>query len=301
LTPNALYYLDPGSLVHRFVVVGERSHSEEDEAADATRSLREMLSEGRLSKLLPVKEDGRQHTIRIEQEGPIAYVESTTLTRVFEEDANRAILLNTDERPDQTKRILTATAAVYSGGAAVDARSVIEKHHALQRMLEPYPVIVPYAARLADAIDHHRVEARRAFPHLLSMIQASALLHQRQRRVDVDGRLLANADDYCLVRHLLGGPMARQLGGRLSEPAARFLERLREWFGTGEFSKPDAKRKETGSKSAVYGWIAELVGAGLVEQVQKQHGNKAGLFRLTGGAPDPDAAAVLPSVEKVFP
>ena len=168
-------------------------------------------------------------------------------------------------------------------------------------MLEPRAVVVPYADRLADAIDHHRVEARRAFPHLMSMIQASALLHQRQRRLDAEGRLLADADDYRLARHLLAGPMARQLGGRISEPAARFLGRLREWFGDkGEFSKPDAKKRETGSTSAVYGWVGELVGAGLVEQVEGQRGRQAARYRLTGDAPDPDAAAVLPPVEKVF-
>lgn len=100
LTPMALFYLDAGSLVHRLVVSGERRRAEDDEAADATRALREMLSEGRLSKLVPLKEDGRQRTVLVEQEGPIAYVENTTLTRVFNEDANRCILVNTDERAE---------------------------------------------------------------------------------------------------------------------------------------------------------------------------------------------------------
>ena len=113
---------------------------------------------------MPVKEDGRQRTVLIEQDGPIAYIESTTLTRIFHEDANRAILLNTDERPEQTRRILKATAAAYGGGAVVDVEGIIDRHHALQRMLQPFAVVVPFAERLADAIDHHRVQARRAFP-----------------------------------------------------------------------------------------------------------------------------------------
>ena len=184
---------------------------------------------------------------------------------------------------------------------AVDIQGIIAKHHALQRMLEPRTVVVPYANRLADAIDHHRVEARRAFPHLMTMIQVSALLHQRQRKIDLEGRLVAEADDYALARHLLAGPMARQLGGRVSEPAARFLGRLKEWFGDGTFSKPEAKRREKGSQSSVYGWVSELVGAGLVEQVKAQRGNQAARYRVSDDAPDPDALAVLPPVEKVFP
>ena len=94
--------------------------------------------------------------------------------------------------------------------------------------------------------------------------------------------------------------MARQLGGRISEPAMRFLERLREWFGGEEvFTTPDAKRKESRSKSSVYGWLAELHEAGMVDRVEAQRGNKAAQWRLSSNAPDPDAAAVLPPVENV--
>ena len=299
LTPQALYYMPAGSLVHRFIVAGERSRLENDDTAEATRSLREMISEGHLSKWAPIKEDGKLRTVQIKQNGPIAYIESTTLTKVFNEDANRCILLTTDEQPEQTRRILTRMAGIYSGSAANDMERIRQRHHAVQRMLEPYAVIVPYAARLAEKIDHHRVEARRGFPQLMSMIQASALLHQRQRQVDPEGRLLADADDYVLARHLLAGPMARQLGGAISEPAARFLDRLQEWFGSSVFTSPGAKAKETGSKSSVYGWIGELYAAGLIEQIEKNQGNKAAQWQLTD-APDPAAAAVLPSVEKVF-
>ncbi|MEN6452084.1 MAG: hypothetical protein ABFC96_16460 [Thermoguttaceae bacterium] len=299
LTPQALFYMQPGGLVHRFVVTGERSRLENDDTAEATRALREMLSEGRLSKMLPVKKDGRPETVLVEQDGPIAYVETTTLTRIFDEDANRCLLLSSDETPEQTRRILSTLAGAYARGAAVDQQRIIDRHHALQRTLQPFVVLVPYAERLADAMGSNRVEARRAYPQVVSMIQASALLHQRGRQVDSDGRLLAAADDYQLARHLLELPMARQLGGRISDPAMRFLERLKEWFGTAEiFTTPDAKRKESRSKSSVYGWLAELHDAGMVDKVESQRGNRAAQWRLSSGAPDPEAA-VLPSVENV--
>jgi hypothetical protein len=300
LTPQSLFYMQPGGLVHRFVVTGERSRLENDDTAEATRALREMLSEGRLSKLLPIKKDGRPETVLVEQDGPIAYIETTTLTRIFNEDANRCILLTSDETPEQTRRILSMLAGVYARGAAVDRQRIIDRHHALQRMLQPQVVLIPYAEKLADAMASYRVEARRAYPQVVSMIQASALLHQRQRQVDSDGRLLAAADDYQLARYLLGLPMARQLGGRISEPAMRFLERLREWFGPEKiFTTPDAKRKESRSKSSVYGWLAELHDAGMVDKVEAQRGNRAAQWRLSSNAPDPDATAVLPPVENV--
>ena len=300
LTPQALFYMQPGSLQHRFIVAGERSRLENDDTAEATRALREMLSEGRLSKLLPVKKDGRPETVLVQQDGPIAYVETTTSTKLFSEDANRCILLSSDEQPEQTRRILSTLAGVYARGVAVDRRRIIDRHHAMQRTLQPHVVLVPYAERLADAMGSYRVEARRAFPQVVSMIQASALLHQHQRQIDADGRLLANADDYKLARHLLGLPMARQLGGRISDPALRFLGRLQKYFGPQEtFTTRDAKSKESQSKSSVYGWLAELHETGMVDRVEEQRGNRAAQWRLSSNAPDPDAAAVLPPVENV--
>jgi hypothetical protein len=260
-----------------------------------------MLSEKRLSKALTIKKkDGGFETVLVEQDGPIAYIETTTLTKLFNEDANRCILLTSDERPEQTRRILSTLAGVYAHGAAVDRQRIIHRHHALQRMLESYTVLVPFAERLADAMGNYRVEVRRAYPQVVSMIQASALLHQRQRQVDSDGRLLAAADDYKLARHLLGLPMARQLGGHISDPATRFLERLREWFGPEEtFTTRDAKGKESRSSSSVYGWLGELHEGGMVDRVEAQRGNRAAQWRLSADAPDADAAAVLPPVENV--
>ncbi|MBA4063443.1 MAG: hypothetical protein C0501_06975 [Isosphaera sp.] len=175
MTPQALFHMPPDSLRHKWVVAGERSRLEDDDRAEATRALREMLSAGRLSKLMPMKvEGGRIETVAIEQDGPIAFVESTTLTQVFEEDANRCLLLQTDEREEQTRRIVTALANRHAAprvGAPDRVRAV---HHALQRMLPRADVRVPFADRIAAGFDCRRVEVRRAFPHLLALVQASA-------------------------------------------------------------------------------------------------------------------------------
>jgi hypothetical protein len=259
LTPQALFHMPPGALAHRFVVAGERSRVVNDEAAEATRALREMLSEGRLDKWMPVKTDGHIVTEHIEQEGPIAYVESTTLTRIDDEDLNRCILLSTDERPDQTQRILKRLAAErIPGGWTVDTRRITLRHHAAQRMLLALPVSIPYAGRLADRFPSKRVEARRMFGHLLHMIQAVTLLHQRQRTHDEDGRFLATPDDYRVASRLLSGPIARQLGGRVSDAARRFYDRMRSRDLPSRFTAQDLARAESLTDRCVRGHFAEL-------------------------------------------
>ncbi|NMC22090.1 MAG: hypothetical protein GYA33_16915, partial [Thermogutta sp.] len=272
--------------------------------AEATKALREMISSGKLSKAVAVARQGSEpETILIEQPGPIAYAETTTLMKVFDEDANRCVLLTTDERPVQTKRIVTTLGRRYATGCKGDAERIIAKHHAMQRLLalEDAPVRVPFAERLAEAFDHQRVESRRAFPHVIATVMASTLLHQRQRQRDADGFILAAADDYQLARHLLGGAMRRALGGGVSEGASRLLDRMLEWFGAqGEFTTRDAQRKEIGARSAVYGWIGELLHAGLIELIEESRGRQPARYKLPERGVDAKSVNPLPAVENVF-
>jgi len=300
-TPQALFYMSAGSLSHRFIVAGERSRMDQDDAADATRALREMLSSGKLSKLLPMKIDGRMETKLIEQDGPIAYIETTTLSKIFDEDANRCILVSTDERREQTQRIVRKLAEHYAGNlSGCHARRIAERHHAAQRMLHSWPVVIPFANRLGELFDSDRVEVRRAFPQLMSMVQASAILHQYQRKFAGDW-LVTAVDDYQLAQHLLARPFARQLGGGLSDPARRYFERLEAWV-SGEFTTRDARKKDSASGRAVTGWLSELADVDVVDQLEPHKGSKPARWKLTGVAPS-DAAGdcpTLPTVEDVI-
>jgi hypothetical protein len=303
MTPQALFHMRPGTLAHRFIVGGERSRVEDDERAEATRALREMLSAGKLTKLMPVKVDGgRIETVLIEQDGPIAYIESTTLAKVFDEDATRCLMLHTDEQPQQTRRIVQKLAAAYSGATGeTHTDRLIQRHHALQRMLERPPVVIPYAERLGELFTSDRVEVRRAFPQLMSMVQAVTLLYQRQRQQDTNGQLVATADDYQLARRLLSKPLSRLLGGKVSDPARRFYDRLANWAHGGEFTTTEARRRETNSQTAVYGWLDQLHDAGIVEMVEAPRGRSPARWKLTGNGPDDGGPPGLPTVEDVCP
>jgi len=242
-----------------------------------------MLSSGRLTKLVTIKENGRLVTQNIDQPGPIAYVESTTLaaSQIFEEDLNRSLLLSTDERPEQTERIIHALGERYAGQAGGLRDRIVEKHHTAQRMLQRMSVVIPFAPRLASQFLADRVEARRGFPHLMNMVQAVALLHQFQRQIDPQGRLRATLDDYQVARNLLSGPLGRLLGRQLSEAAARYRDRLSEWaVGMESFTSTDASKRDKASRRSVQAWLAELNDHGHVELVEPHKGNKPAKWRL---------------------
>lgn len=296
MTPQALFHMRPGALQHRWVVAGERSRLEDDDRAEATRALREMLANGRLSKLMPMKLGNAIETQVVEQEGPIAFTETTTLTNVFEEDANRCLMLQTDETPAQTKRIIHALAERQTG-AREDTDRLIRVHHALQRMLPRSEVRVPWADRLADAFVCDRVEVRRAFPQLLALVQASALLHHLQRGKGDDGAILADRRDYHLARRLLVKPFSQSLGGGLSESALAFLAKLPS--GDEFTSKAIAKNLKVGKSSAA-GWLAELSDAGAVEVSEQGGGSRPTKWKRKDTTPDMGEDA-LPTVDTIFP
>ncbi|MFL5329876.1 MAG: hypothetical protein ACJ8C4_13285 [Gemmataceae bacterium] len=301
MTPQALFHMPADGLRNKWIVAGERSRVEDDDRAETTRALREMISAGKLTKLMPVKGEGNKiETILIEQDGPIAFTESTTLSKVFDEDANRCLTLHTDERKEQSRRIINQLAeAVSVSNGVKETDRIVLRHHALQRMLRPMPVIVPFARWLGQLMPADRVEVRRAFLQLVSAIQAITLLHQRQRSHDEYGALIATVADYQLAEFLLQKPMEHLLGSAVSEPARRFLERLREWT-TDEFTTKEAKLREKSCKSSVAGWLVTLHDAGLVDLVEHSKGNKPARWRLANTA-EAISTGVLPTLEQVFP
>jgi hypothetical protein len=303
MTPQSLFHMEKGSLRHKLIVAGERSRATEDEAAEATRALREMISARRLSKLMPVKVGNEMKTELIEQDGPIAFVESTTLGDVFAEDENRALPLYTDEREEQTERIISALGqqAAGQGTTVAERQRALDVHYAAQRMLRRYDVLIPFAPQIGARISRERVEVRRAFPALLSMIQASALMHQFQRQRSDDGRLQAERQDYEVATTLLGSAMRRLIGGGVSEPAERFWRKLKKTFKEGHtWGTADAAGKTKANKNSVKVWVAELRNAGFLQVISESRGRKGAEYRLTAANPDQAAANILPDAEEVF-
>lgn len=285
LTPQSLYYARPGTLRHRWVVAGERSRRQDDDTADATRAMREMLADGELSKYVTMKnEAGVLESRLIRQKGPIAFVESTTLTEVFEEDQNRCLLLRTDERQEQTRRVLEAAAATFAGQAGGDVGRAVQVHHAVVRMLPRVGVVIPFARGVAEGFPHARVEARRELPHLLVLAQAVALLHFLQRKRDADGRVVATLADYELAAALAAGPLHSAAGGT-PDAAQQFLAVLRARFPMNTFTTREAEQVASASRSTVNLWLHALDSARHIEQTEPSRGRKPAQWRLTNTGP----------------
>jgi len=291
LSPKALYRMP--NLEHRFLLLGERSRSSGSEQEDATKALRELRSERRLT--LSTVVDGKLAEFHVE--GPVASVETTTLEELFDEDANRCLLLTSDESSEQTARVTAAQAkAAAAGRRAGGSDRLARRHWAMQRLLaeEEAAVVVPFAETLAAAIPTQRVETRRAFPMLLAVVEASALVHRFQRGATDAGEILATLEDYALARRLVGSVLAASIADSPSDPVRRFFVGLRQHVQVGdEFTAPDLAGKLNRRRNRVNDLLRSLRPFGVIEQTEEAKGPHPATWQLL--------ASNLPEGEFVLP
>jgi hypothetical protein len=301
ITPTALSYLPKGSLIHRAVIAGERSRKQDDDQAEATRALREMISDGVLRIMVTGKDgSGNMTTHHIEQPGPIAYAESTTLgiSGIFDEDKTRFLFLCCDESEAQSKRIIERLATEsQSPMKQQKIDSIISLHHTVQRLLKPYNIAIPFANQLTACLPVHKPECRRAFGHLLSLIRAAALMHQYQRDKTEDDSIIATLDDYEVVRQYLTQPIARGLGVELTAGAAGLLEHIESHYEIDNLFTAHDLREETGIGKVVYDRMKELRHHGYIKIKEPGAGNIAAKY-CRNPYPTGAAGLELPDLKK---
>ena len=299
ITPQALYYGESGWFVHKILLGGERRHEDDDAQRDRTAAVRQMLSHGYITKQTVVEGKGQY----IRQDGPISYSETTTKDSIFREDANRCLQVNTDASKELTEKVLKAQGRAYQPGpdsANEDAEKAKKRHHEFQRSLVYVDVRIPYQGALADAMPKDRIEVRRLFGHVLSLIEVIAFLHQHQRRRNPYGQLEATVEDYAVARRLALGPLHTAIGLGADYSRCKGIERKLRKLPRGEFdSKQAAEALGAGSpisRKVTQEALKKLAAMGGIELVAESVGNKPARWRWKGKSID---ELILPSVATI--
>ena len=205
LTGQALYYMPREGLKHKILCVAE-----EQGATEAAYALKLLQSEGRL-RIASVGRDsqtGRQRTEHYEVEGPVAMLLTTTAEVPDTELANRCITLSVSEKPEQTATIHARQRSAYLPDAhhandQVKRQAVQLRHQHAQRLLEPLPVVIPFAQELTFRTD--QVRYRRDHAKYLALIASITLLRQYQRK------RITRHGETCVVATLEDARLANQL------------------------------------------------------------------------------------------
>jgi len=193
---------------HRFLVIFEAPGMQSQWASYLMRSL---LSEGRISyDTVEATEDGIKPK-HIEREGPTGLITTTTENSLHPENETRYFSVEVDDTPEQTSRVLLATAENINTDNKDNGEEEISKFLALQEWLAGanHRVFIPYAKRLAEMIPPVAVRLRRDFKAILNLIKSHAILHQASRGQDDLGRIIGTIEDYKAVWHLVAHIVSR--------------------------------------------------------------------------------------------
>jgi hypothetical protein len=146
--------------------------------------------------------EGGFRTRRISKPGPTGLI--TTSVKGVEDELNtRLLTLTVADDEAATRDILAATARRAAGDHV--AGPDLHVWHEAQRWLAEdatHQVVIPFASQLAALFPAKLIRARRDFPQLLALIEASAILHQQQRERDDQERIIASEVDYRIVYDL---------------------------------------------------------------------------------------------------
>lgn len=176
LSDNAFYYFGREELKHKLILIEDL-----DGAENVLYPLRELQSKRRITKTVTLKDNkGNLKTVTLLVEGPVCVSGCTTREKIYEDNANRCILLYVDSSPEQDKRIMNYQQRASAGNVNDKSEQAIkEKIKNVQRLLKNIKIVNPYA-ELIDLPDIV-FKPRRTLLLLLSFIETITFYHQWQR------------------------------------------------------------------------------------------------------------------------
>jgi hypothetical protein len=181
VTENAFYYFRQDELKHKLLLIEDL-----DGAESSLYPLRELQSKRRISKTVTLKDTkGNLKTVTLTVEGPVSVSGCTTRERLYEDNANRCLLVYIDTGTEQDERIIEYQARISCGEVDRDREQLIKNAlQNMQRVLKPVAVVNPYAKYIQ--LPEQVFKPRRTMGLLLSFIEGVTLLHQYQREVRRD-------------------------------------------------------------------------------------------------------------------
>lgn len=198
---RALIYSEE-SFEHRAVIVAEADSIPQDEGSAAS-AIRSLAEDGFMTYdvVQTDPQTGNLVTRRIVKAGPTALI--TTSTRPLKEQlSTRVLTVAVNDTPEQTRNVLRAHARAVNGHRPNFDPALLVDLQRWYALTGDRDVTIPFSVGLAELVPNTHVRMRRDFRQFLTIVQAVALLHQRQRDRDDDGRIVATFDDYAMARRL---------------------------------------------------------------------------------------------------
>lgn len=292
MSERALVYMKE-EFKHRTLVIFEgvalREQREKQDGNLTAYFVRTLLSEGRISYQVTLRDKHEGFlTKTVTKEGPTNVILTTTAVDLHGENETRMLSVPTDDSQEQTRAVMRRIA---EGKAQVIN---IRDWQALQEWLETaeHRVIVPFAGYLAEQVPPIAVRLRRDFKSLLRLIEAHAILHQALRDRDEQGRIVATAEDYLVVRALTADLIASGVGATVAQSIRATVEAVQQAdSGEGVTVKNIAGDLKL-DRSAAQRRLQTARERGFIVNLEEKRGRPA---RYAIGEPLPEHIELLPT------
>lgn len=229
LSSNAFYYFGREELKHKLLLIEDL-----DGAESALYPLRELQSKRRISKTVTLKDNkGNLKTVTLNVEGPVCVSGCTTREALYEDNANRCILLYMDVSLEQDQRIMEYQRQLSAGqvdqGAEQQTRALIKN---VQRILGPVTVKNPFAVYMK--LPEEVFKPRRTMLLLLLFTETVTYYHQYQRELKTDRAtgeqyIESTIEDVETAFQLLETTLLKK-SDELNDACRNFFERLKGYL-----------------------------------------------------------------------
>ena len=226
LSENAFYYFGKEELKHKLLLIEDL-----DGAESVLYPLRELQSKRRISKTVTLKDSkGNLKTVTLKVEGPVCVSGCTTREKLYEDNANRCILIYIDSSSEQDEKIMAYQRNASAGAVNKQAEGLAQRQlQNIQRLLRPVAVRNPYANQIQ--LPESVFKPRRTMVLLLSFIETITYYHQAQRERKTDAvtheeYIETSVDDVALGFRLLKEVLFSK-SDELSGACRKFFEGLK--------------------------------------------------------------------------
>ena len=239
LSENAFYYFGQKELKHKLVLIEDM-----DGAENVLYPLRELQSKKKISKTVPIKDNkGNLKTITLQVEGPICLAGTTTKERLYEDNANRSVLIYLDSSAEHKEKIMQYQRKLSAGKInTTQEQQVKELLRDVQSVLKPVKVRNPFAEGLK--LPEYIFKPLRTNSHYLQFIEIVTFYHQYQRPLktmaDPEGSgqagtkyIETTVEDIEAANELLKDVLLAK-SDELPKAIRDFFEQLKQWVKKGK-------------------------------------------------------------------
>jgi hypothetical protein len=261
-------------------------------ASQALPLIRSIISEQAVSFGSVAKnERGEMAPIEVKKPARGTVIFTTyTATSIDYETSTRVIEAEIEHDEGIARRVMELKARKAEGKSDKDVIPV-RIWQVADALLEAKPVVIPFADKLAKIFPVNRERYVRDYPAVLSLIRASALLHQYQRK-QIDNVIYADRRDYDLVYDLR--EIISESSSAVSEGLLEFLAKAQELSTMSTPTRIDLEQELNKSDSTLKRYIRKAKRDGFIET-----DGRGAMMKITVRY-IPEKLSPLPKPENIF-